>query len=93
MNALNSINFTSRATYLEFVAEWKAQHAQLILDIRATKIAIKEDSRANASPYKNLSLIYTLRRDIEASEALRATAKVEAQRQYLAEKAETEIAA
>ena len=93
MNALNTINFTSRATYLTFVAAWKAQHAQLILDIRAAKIAIKEADRKKASPYKAYGDLYRLRQDIIASEALRAASKIEAQRQYVAEHAEDAVAA
>lgn len=93
MNVLNTITFTSRATYIQFVSDWKAQHAQLIVDIRAAKIAIKETNRA-IDGGRNISSVWSaysnlrkLRGDIGSSEALRASAKVEAQQQYLAEHA------
>lgn len=86
MNALNTFNFNTRATYIEFTTEWKAQHAQLILDIRAAKIAIKNADRANENTWKHYSNLWEKRRDILDSLALRQAAKVEAQRQYLAER-------
>jgi hypothetical protein len=86
MNALNTFNFTNRATYLTFTAEWKEQHAQLIQDIRAAKIAIKEADRNNENTWKHYSNLWEKRRDILDSLALRSAAKIEAQRQYLAER-------
>ena len=86
MNAQNTFNFNTRATYVEFTAEWKAQHAQLILDIRAAKNAIKNAMRANDVKWKNYSDLYQKRNDIVEHLAIRAAAKVEAQRQYLAER-------
>lgn len=86
MNALNTFNFTNRATYLEFTAAWKAQHAQLILDVRAAKNAIKNAMRANDVKWKNYSDLYQKRSDVVDSLELRKAAKIEAQRQYLAER-------
>jgi hypothetical protein len=86
MNALNTFNFTNRATYIEFTAEWKAQHAQLILDIRAAKNEIKNNDRAGKVQWKPYGELNQKRRDIQDSLALRKAAKIEAQRQYLAER-------
>jgi hypothetical protein len=88
MNALNTITFTTRATYIDFVIEWKTQHAQLILDIRAAKNAIKNANREGNVQWKHYSELNQKRRDIQDSLALRAAAKIEAQLQYLAEREE-----
>lgn len=86
MNAQNTITFTSRATYIEFTAQWKAEHAQMILDIRANKNEIKNNNRAGTIQWKPYGELNRLRREIQESLALRAAAKIEAQRQYLAER-------
>jgi hypothetical protein len=92
MNALN-ITFTDRATYKAWTAEWKANHAKLLTDIRAAKHEIKNANR-DINGGRNVGRVWTaystlrqLHNDLYESLATRAKAKAEAQRQYLAEKA------
>ena len=93
MNALNTITFTTRETYKAWMAEWKAQHAKLIADIRATKNEIKNANR-NIDGGRNVGQIWaaysklrTLHNDLYQSLTLRAQAKVEGNRQYHEQKA------
>jgi hypothetical protein len=88
MNAINTFSFTTRAQYLEFVAEWKAQHAALIVSIRQAKLAIKASQRDNSNGiHAAYRTIRNLRDEIINSANLRTEAKVEANRQYHVEQA------
>lgn len=77
--------FTSRDTYVAYRAAWKAEYKQLSQDIRREKLEVKEAHRSGG-------LGYTLSSSIRRHQA-RATdmlaelmdAKIEAQRQYVAE--------
>jgi hypothetical protein len=87
MNALTTFNFTTRETYLEFTAAWKAQHALLVTEIRAAKNGIKNAMRDNSISWKHYNELYQKRSEIQELLTLRQSAKAEAQRQYLAEHA------
>jgi len=105
-------DFNTRAEYLEAVAEWKAEYADLTKQIRAAKNEYREAARAfskcgsydwkagysseknkayNAAQDAMHKAYYArLRLRREATEAIdeRLSAKKEAQRQYLAARAE-----
>lgn len=90
---MTKFNFDSRETYLTFVAEWKATYRTFSETIRDLKTEIKElqkagDSRAGHRQLQRESLRHTQTRALK----LRAEAKIEAQRQYEATKAETAAA-
>lgn len=89
---MNNFNFTDRTTYLISKAEWAANYAQLVLDIRAAKNAIKNSNR-NLNGGRNIGDVWSsyaalrsLHNDLREALDQRAGAKVEAQRQYLAER-------
>lgn len=88
MNAINTINFTTRTEYKNWVAAWKQDHAGIIRDIRKAKLAIKASQRDGSQgimkAYRDLN---SLHGDLHSSLSIRAEAKVEANRQYHAEKA------
>jgi hypothetical protein len=81
MNAI-TINFTTRATYLEFKAEWSAQYKDTVNAIRQAKLDLKECHRKNQDTYATHKALRELRQDIVDLAALKAEAKVEANRQY-----------
>lgn len=92
MNAINTITFTTRTEYKAWVAAWKQDHAGIIRDIRKAKLAIKASQRNGSQGiYKAYSDLRSLHGDLSNSLSIRAEAKVEANRQYLAEKA-TQVA-
>ncbi len=80
--------FTDRASYLTFRAAWKAQYRDLTQDIRETRKAIKE-AYQSGNPDRAGSLQSQkahMRRDARYMLENLAEAKLEAQRQYLAER-------
>jgi predicted secreted protein len=86
MNTI-TINFTTRATYLEFKAEWSAQYQATVEAIRQDKLALKECHRKNQNTFATYKDLRELRQDIVDLAAIKAEAKVEANRQYQAENA------
>ncbi len=88
------MNFTNRATYLTAVTEWKAQYKELSHNIRAAKLLYKQAQR-NGEPgqiWRSKSALDNM--SIEAYNMLidRANGKIEAQKQYMAEKNSTTFA-
>lgn len=49
--------FTSRDTYLQYRADWKARYAQATLDVRTSKDNVRAASRAFAKNYKTFSYL------------------------------------
>lgn len=85
------MEFTTRATYIAAVANWKAEYKQLSIDIRAAKLAYKAAQRSNdiRDIWKTLSTLTNMQ--VVANNMIydRHAAKVTAQEQYLAEKEST----
>lgn len=80
------LTFNSRATYLEFRAEWKAEYKQLSTDIREAKIAIKNSQRESGStPFQVYSKLRSSHRRANEMLELLVEAKKKAQEQYLEE--------
>jgi hypothetical protein len=48
---MNYLDFNSRDTYLKLASQWKAEYAQLSLDIRASKRRISNECRETGSTY------------------------------------------
>ncbi len=85
---MTNLTFNDRASYLVFRKEWKVRYAELTLEIRETREAIKvayregQDSRASTLQYRKACL----RRDAHSFMNTLTEAKQEAQRQYEAER-------
>lgn len=84
----------TKQQYLEARAQWKVEHAQLITDIRQAKLDLKAAQRAN-----NQTKVWGAYNDLrEARESIirhlikRSNMKEQAQRDYLAAKAQREAA-
>ena len=77
------MNFNSRETYLSAVASWKADYAQITLDIRRKKIEVKEANRKREPTWKHLLQLSSYRQTASSLLEERAQGKIEAQRQYL----------
>lgn len=80
--------FNDRATYLAARLAWKAAYANLSQEIRDTKADIKESYKSGKYDRAGYSQAEKARLRIQAREMLEelAEAKVEAQRQYVAER-------
>jgi hypothetical protein len=76
-----SITFTNKETYLAWRTKWRAKYAKLSETIRECK---RDRNRSGREFY---------RRQACGMMEVRKASKVEAQRQYLAAKAERELAA
>lgn len=89
------MEFTTRATYIAAVANWKAEYKQLSADIRAAKLAYKAAQRSNdiRDIWKTLGALSNLQ--VIANNMIydRHAGKVTAQEQYLAEKEKAAVAA
>lgn len=85
---MNAINFNTREEYLAWAAEWKAEYKQLSADIRAAKHAYKAAQRADVYNDIQNTRVAVGRLKYQANQmiALRGESKVEAQRQYMAQK-------
>jgi hypothetical protein len=85
---MTNFNFTDRASYMAFRKQWKTRYAELTLDIRTTRAAIKQAYREGDSDRAGSLQSHKqyLRNDARDMLASLADAKVEAQRQYLAER-------
>ena len=85
------LTFTTRNEYLAYRADWKNNYKILSQDIRDTREAIKQayannnQDRASILQYQKSELRKTARKMMEEL----ADAKVEAQRQYEAQKEKT----
>ena len=88
---MTNFTFNSRASYLEFVATWKAEYAANSVNQRTLKRAISAGMRADDYVYKEQSQL--LGGVIKVNELLesRAAGKVEAARQWAAEHAAPEV--
>lgn len=87
--------FTNRATYINAVNEWKEEYKELSATIRAAKLDVKAKNRANdmGGLWRAQSNLSSLSYEAYRMLIDRANAKIEAQEQYLAEKAKAEVAA
>lgn len=97
------MNFNSRQTYVAAVAAWKVQYAELIQQIRQTKIDFKEAQREFSKQKYGSPDWYAVLRKVEGLRSQKASMKYqatdliqervagkeEAHRQYLEEKAAT----
>jgi len=82
----NVLTFNSRATYLEFRAEWKAEYKQVSANIREAKIAIKNSQRESGNtPFQVYYRLRGAQRRANEMLELLAVAKKLAQVQYLKE--------
>lgn len=85
---MTNLTFTDRASYLAFRKDWKVRYAELTLEIRQAREDIKaayregNDSRAATLQYRKACL----RRDANSFMNTLTEAKLEAQRQYEAER-------
>jgi hypothetical protein len=83
-----TFNFTDRASYKAYRTSWKVRYAELTLEVRETRAAIKQaylDGKDDRASSLQAHKAY-LRRDARHALAELAEAKEEAQRQYLAER-------
>ncbi len=85
---MTTFNFTDRATYKAYRTSWKVRYAELTLEIRSTREAIKQTYREGKDERASSLQAHKayLRRDARHMLAELAEAKQEAQRQYLAER-------
>lgn len=85
---MNAINFNTKEEYLAWAAEWKAEYKVLSAKIREAKHAYKAAQRADKYHDIQNTRVALGRLKYEANQmiALRGESKVEAQRQYLAQK-------
>jgi len=82
----NVLTFNSRATYLEFRAEWKAEYKQVSANIREAKIAIKNSQRESGNtPFQVYHKLRSSQRRANEMLELLIEAKKKAQKQYLEE--------
>jgi hypothetical protein len=91
---MSNFNFTDRASYLAYRAEWKAEYKANSATIRKLKIEMKELARGgdiDAASSAQATRQYMRKLQERALYSLQK-AKEEAQRQYLAER-ETKAAA
>jgi len=82
---MNTTKFTNKEEYLAYRSNWKAEYKQLSKDIRTLKAEMRESGhQITWSEFSQLKKLKT-----NATEMLDALkqAKVEAQKQYLASKA------
>lgn len=79
--------FDSKETYLEFRAQWKKEYAELSASIRDTKKQIRETMKANEYAGSLQAYLRQERDNARRLLAMRAASKVEANRQYQAQKA------
>jgi hypothetical protein len=86
MTQATAFSFNNRDTYKEFAQATKEKKAKLMQEIRQEKYAIKEVQRKNASANVSYLGIKTLRETIQDVEQVQAKAKLEAHRQYTAER-------
>jgi hypothetical protein len=81
------INFTNKETYLAYRAEWKAQYKQLSAEIRKAKLDLKTAQREGTASWRHFRACSDGKaRAREMLDQLR-DAKIEAQRQWLEQKA------
>lgn len=77
-----TFTFTSRASYLDYRAAWKAEYKQLSKDIRTAKLEFKNAQREGR--YVSHWALRGMQERATMMLAERAASKIEAQRQYLA---------
>lgn len=82
---MNTTKFTNKEEYLAYRSNWKAEYKQLSKDIRTLKAEMRESG--HQITWSEFSQLKKLK--INATEMLEALkqAKIEAQNQYLASKA------
>ncbi len=91
---MNAFTFNDRASYIAYRADWKARYKALSEEIRETRAAIKQayadnnEDRASTLQQSKAFLRTQARHMMMEIEA----AKIEAQRQYVAERAEKKAA-
>ena len=83
---MTNFNFTNRAEYLVWVANWKAEYADLSVRIREAKKTISEIQKSGSSASSKMRTRQYMRKQATNYLEQRALAKVEAQTQYLAQK-------
>lgn len=84
--------FNSKETYLAYRSEWKAEYKQLSQIIRGLKVDIKEAQHNNEYAGGMQSSLISWKKNATAMLEELKEAKQEAQRQYLAAKAQLQLA-
>jgi len=79
--------FDSKETYLDFRAQWKKEYAELSASIRDTKKQIRETQKAGNYAGSLQAFLRQERWEASRMLAMRVASKVEANRQYQAQKA------
>jgi len=90
---MRNTTFNSKETYLAYRSEWKAEYKQLSHEIRETKKDIRELMRNREYAGGLQSSLIRQRAEATAMIEELKLAKIEAQRQYLAAKAQKEMVA
>lgn len=84
-----TINFTTRETYLAWCVLWRAEYAAVSRSIRELKTKIKQAQRTTATPgvfWRIYSDLFKAQREARGLLDLRVQSKLEAGKQYQAQK-------
>lgn len=82
-----TFKFDSKETYLEFRNEWRKEYAELSASIRDTKKQIRETQRAGNYAGSLQAYLRQEKDEARRLNAMRVASKLEAKRQYQAQKA------